>query len=102
MPAITKEITTYSVRYRSRENGRVVEPEIRLFKNGQYIGNITFRSGGTTGIINDRLVINYSLDNFSNILDILRNEKPLYIIVITGTNRGELATTHEPIGEGEI
>jgi len=36
---------------------------------------------------------------FENVLDILRNEKPVYIYF--AQNRGFLATSTEPIGEGE-
>jgi len=36
---------------------------------------------------------------FENILDILRNENPIYIYF--AQNRGFLSTSKEPIGEGE-
>ncbi len=36
---------------------------------------------------------------FENILDVLRNEKPVYIYFAQG--RGFLSTSKEPIGEGE-
>lgn len=36
---------------------------------------------------------------FQNILDILRNEKPIYIYFVQ--NRGFLSTSKEPIGEAE-
>ncbi|AMM41603.1 hypothetical protein HS1_001809 [Candidatus Desulfofervidus auxilii] len=36
---------------------------------------------------------------FQNVLDVLRNEKPIYIYFVQ--NRGFLGTSTEPIGEGE-
>jgi hypothetical protein len=36
---------------------------------------------------------------FRNVLDVLRNEKPVYIYFAQG--RGFLATSKEPVGEGE-
>lgn len=36
---------------------------------------------------------------FQSVLDVLRNEKPVYVYFAQG--RGFLATTREPVGEGE-
>jgi len=36
---------------------------------------------------------------FHNVLDVLRNEKPVYIYF--AQNRGFLSTSKEPVGEGE-
>ena len=36
---------------------------------------------------------------FENVLDVLRNEKPVYIYF--AQNRGFLSTSKEPVGEGE-
>jgi hypothetical protein len=36
---------------------------------------------------------------FSNVLDVLRNEKPVYVRFTQ--NRGFLSTSKEPVGEGE-
>lgn len=37
---------------------------------------------------------------FENVLDVLRNEKPIYVYF--AQNRGFLATTQEPVGEHEL
>lgn len=37
---------------------------------------------------------------FQSVLDILRNEKPVYIYFAQG--RGFLSTSKEPVGEGEV
>ena len=47
------------------------------------------------GIIRMHLPSTY----FQNVLDVLRNEKPVYIYF--AQNRGFLSTSKEPVGEGE-
>jgi hypothetical protein len=37
---------------------------------------------------------------FENVLDVLRNEKPIYVYFTQ--NRGFLSSSKEPIGEGEM
>ena len=41
------------------------------------------------------IVLNYSLEDFPRILDILRNEKPCYLCMDPDTNYGYLATKYE-------
>ncbi|MCK5627338.1 hypothetical protein KAI23_05170 [Candidatus Bathyarchaeota archaeon] len=102
MSGVTKEIDTYVIHYSSSANGAVVAPEIFLSKTGRYVGKITFNKGAKTEINRDRLRVNYPLSSFNDIIDILRNEKPLFLTVFSDLNKGELSTTHEPVGEGEL
>ena len=101
MSGITKEIDAYVIKYRSSANGNTVSPEILLLKGKQYVGKITFRKGAKTEINRNRLRVNYPLTSFNSVVDILRNEKPLFLTVFSDLHGGELSTTHEPIGEGE-
>jgi hypothetical protein len=101
MSGITKEIDTYIIKYRSSENGNAVSPEIFLLNDKQYVGKITFKKGTKTEINRNRLRVNYPLSSFNSVVDILRNEKPLFLTVFSDLNGGELSTTHEPVGEGE-
>ncbi len=101
MSGITKEIDTYIIKYKSSENGATITPEIFLLKGKQYIGKITFKKGAKTEINRNRLRVNYPLASFNSVVDILRNEKPLFLTVFSDLQGGELSTTHEPIGEGE-
>ena len=44
----------------------------------------------------------YRYSDMSNIIDMLRNEKPVFLhYVPEGTNNTRLSTTSEPVGEGE-
>ncbi len=51
-----------------------------------------FESGG-------RIFMHLPSAMFENVLDVLRNEKPVYIYFAQG--RGFLSTSKEPVGEGE-
>lgn len=43
----------------------------------------------------------YSYADFAPIIDMLRNEKPIYLIY-NGAQNTRISTTAEPVGEGEI
>lgn len=44
----------------------------------------------------------YRYADLANVIDLLRNEKPVYFHYIPeGTNNSRLSTTPEPVGEGE-
>jgi hypothetical protein len=102
MAGVTKEIDTYVINYSSSANGAAVDPEIFLSKSGRYVGKITFSKKAKTEINRDRLRVNYPLSSFHDIIDILRNEKPLFLTIFSDLNKCELSTTHEPVGEGEL
>ncbi len=48
----------------------------------------------------DIIFLSYSISQLNAVLDILRNEKPLWIYYRTGTNAG-ISSGKEPIGEEE-
>lgn len=101
MSDITREIDTYVIKFRNSANGNTISPEIFLLKSKQYVRKITFKKGAKTEINRNRLRVNYPLSSFNSVVDILRNEKPLFLTVFSDLNSGELSTTHEPVGEGE-
>ncbi len=44
----------------------------------------------------------YRYADMANIIDMLRNEKPIYLIFVPeGTNNTRISTMNEPVGEGE-
>jgi hypothetical protein len=54
----------------------------------------------TTG--ENQFVLYYQYNDMANIVDMLRNESPVYFIhVPTGSNNSRLSTGSEPVGEGE-
>ncbi len=53
-------------------------------------------------IDDSRFILYYRHSDMPNIIDMLRNEKPIYLIYVPeGTNNTRLSTGSEPVGEGE-
>ncbi len=82
---------------------------IYLFNNrNENIARIYFRDPSVEArndqVLNlagvDVITIHMPSSEFQNVLDVLRNEKPVYVDFVTGT--GYITTSKEPIGEGEI
>lgn len=44
----------------------------------------------------------YSMTTWSQCVDLLRNEKPIYFFYDDSNNTSVITTTDEPVGEGEI
>ena len=45
--------------------------------------------------------LRYPMSMFANIIDILRNEKPIFFSYSKNSNMGYFRTGKEPVGEGE-
>src|SRR4051812_41009637 len=78
-------------------------PRIWLLAGGGYIGQLIFMPDGAELPSDSTTNLYYHLQNFSHILDLLRNEKPLYYL-FTGSGPGfenGVKTTPEAVGEGE-
>lgn len=53
-------------------------------------------------IDDNKFILYYRHSDMSNIVDMLRNEKPIHLIYVPeGTNNTRLSTGSEPVGEGE-
>jgi hypothetical protein len=53
--------------------------------------------------VNSKLVyLRYSMSMYAHILDILRNEKPIYFSFSEKLKLGYIRTGKEPVGEGEV
>ena len=83
-------------------------PRIGLKHAGSFIGQLIFKPNESTlppdvsadGQVN----LYYHLDDFQNAIDLLRNEKPVYLY-FNGTGGGAengIKTMVEKVGEGEI
>lgn len=100
--AITK-IDEYEVLY----SANTFVPRIWLKAGGKFIGQLIFRPNGAAlpadGMVGGQVNLNYHLDDFQNALDLLRNEKPMYLLYggSGGGNENGIKTTPEPVGEGE-
>ncbi len=100
--AITK-IDTYEVMY----SANTFAPRIWLTSAGKFIGQLIFKPNGSAlpadGMSGTQVNLYYHLDDFKNTIDLLRNEKPMYLLY-SGSGGGfenGIKTTAEPVGEGE-
>ena len=109
-----QEVTRYSVRYYAggkEEMGKWggYKAVIHFFSDNDYfIGTAYFyRDPGLIPETDDmnsetkEISLHYRLDDFPQILDILRNEKPVYLWYHTYWNYAAITTSEEPPGEGE-
>jgi hypothetical protein len=82
-------------------------PRIWLKSAGKYVGQLIFKPNGTAlpqdNMTSGQVNLYYHLDDFDNIIDLLRNEKPMYLLWVgSGSgNENGIKTTAEPVGEGE-
>jgi hypothetical protein len=82
-------------------------PRIWLKHGGAYIGQLVFHPNGQSlpadGPDANNPSLHYHLDDFNNALDLLRNEKPVWLLY-SGTGGGfenGIKTDAETTGEGE-
>ncbi len=102
------KIDRYSVVYMTGGNE---SPSINCFDGQTYVAKLVFHDlagplppnamiqlGGR-----DVLYLRYRLGQFADVIDILRNEKPLFLQLTTPSLIGFLATKDlEPVGEAEL
>jgi hypothetical protein len=98
------EISEYEVMYSA--NGFV--PRMWLKGAGKILGQLIFQPNGSIlpadNMVDDRVSLYYHLDDFQNVIDLLRNERPIYLLY-SGSGGGfenGIKTTAEAVGEGEI
>lgn len=64
-----------------------------------YEGTETLNAANKTG---KNYYVYYRYSDMSNIIDMLRNEKPIFLLYVSeGTNNTRISTTSEAVGEGE-
>jgi hypothetical protein len=100
-------IDEYEVMYSSLNSPNKWVPRIWLKGGGTWIGQLQFYPDGSQlpadKMSNGQVNLYYHLEDFENIVDLLRNEKPMYLIW-TGSGAGwenAIMTTSEPVGEAE-
>ena len=97
---VLTKIDEYEVMYSANQ----FPPRIWLKAGGKYIGTqLVFKANGTALPQDTQTSIYYHLDDFQNVIDILRNEKPVYLLWVgTGSgNENGIKITAEIVGEAE-
>jgi hypothetical protein len=97
-------IDSYEVLYSANS----FSPRIALKNAGNYIGQLLFLPNGAAlpadTVVNKQAQLHYHLEHFQNVVDLLRNEKPIYMYY-NGSGGGfenGIKTMIEKVGEGEI
>ena len=102
MPTVQKDFDAYMIWYYS---GHTYEALIYCYKAGAYVGRIVFYKDGSVqpnANFASGPSVHYSLSRFEHVVDILRNEKPLYLFLNLDNLIGMVATSEqEPTGEEE-
>jgi hypothetical protein len=99
-----ESVTQYHVLFYGTDDGYLESrAQIALFTGAAVLGYIRFHDPGMpfpADSQSGRLIIMHQTSAmFPNVLDVLRNEKPIYFYFTSG--HAFLATTTEPIGEAE-
>lgn len=104
--AVTRhEIDTYRLYINNGEVDQIAV--IHCYKGHVFKGSLLFHKEGNavpSGIIhqNQSIFLHFHENQLPILLDVLRNESPLFIWVEDRNFAGGLATTPEPVGEGEV
>ena len=101
--ALTR-IDAYEVLY----SANTFSPRIALKNAGNYVGQLIFSPNGAAlpidTVVNNQVQLHYHLESFAHLIDLLRNEKPIYMYY-NGSGGGfenGIKTMIEKVGEGEI
>ena len=82
-------------------------PRISLRGGGKSLGQLVFLPNGSSlppdSMTGTTVNLYYHLTDFANVIDLLRNEKPMFLLFngTGGGNENGIKTTPEPVGEGE-
>jgi hypothetical protein len=107
MPAYTNNFDSYKIWFYS---AHPYEALIYLYNATKYVGRLVFYKDGTALPTNGyaspfgtpELSVNFHIGKFSDIIEILREEKPLYLALNTDNGIGTLATAdYEAVGQEE-
>ena len=97
-------ISSYKVIYYGNDGRSNVGAFIHCYHNNQNVMTCTFYNDINNVPPNSqgaRVDLRYPITKFDSVLDILRNEGPLFFGYINSNKTGYIASNSEPVGEGE-
>lgn len=106
MAIVTKPFERYRIFYQSGPDSLAARIDC-LTATGGLAGIVSFHADGTQvppngTTVGNVIFLRFPLSRFADVVDIVRNERPLALRLDTDTRVGFLATTtDEPAGEGE-
>ena len=100
------EITKYIVTVEAGEYKKPVYASIQCFDvNNELIAKMYFHEEGRVLPDNSEsniVILRYPISKYSIVMDVLRNEKPVFINYYEHNRSGYIRTGSEPVGEGEL
>lgn len=111
MKFIDSEITQYWIHFHTgghEPNYKYPPVLIKCYNEDDFVLQITFHPDNKQlpenhyDIRNKLVYLRYPMSMYYNIVDTLRNEKPIYFHWTRELNIGFLRTGKEPVGEGEL
>lgn len=111
MKIIDNEITQYWIHFQagSHEPNRVYPTAlVKCYNEEDFVLQLNFHPDNKKlpeihyDNRNKLVYMHYPMSMFPNIIDMLRNEKPIYFHWTRELNQGFLRTGKEPVGEGEL
>lgn len=105
MAIVRKEFDSYKVQYTSSKS--IIPPaSISCFKGTQYVGLISFVKNEAAlsepYLMGNIIRLFYTIDRFNDVIELLRQEKPLDLYLSTPGKWGSiLSKEFEPVGEEE-
>lgn len=103
---ISSPITDYQAVIYGEDGASAIGAYIHCFHEGRNVVTCVFH--GETNVARNRrnedgrVELHYPMSKFQPVLDILRNEEPLFFVFIESSAMGYIATNREPVGEGEM
>ena len=106
MGTTSHEIDSYRVYHHNEDNTYGQAAVINCLKSGVNKATLYFYREGTSIpasaiASNGTIYLRFSERRIHEILDTLRNEKPLHVVFNSSNKWGWLGTTNEPVGEEE-
>ena len=106
MATTQREIDKYVVQHLNEDNTYGQSAVINCYKSRSFKGSLYFYKEGTSIPASSKtssgyLYLRFRHSELENLLDTLRQEKPLYIWFRDEDNWGGLKTSREPVGEEE-
>ncbi len=104
IPFIHTEIGKYRVIMRTSEDKRSQHVLVTLYSRSvRLIAQLLFTDAEPPKVVerHRHIYLIYPRDQYADAIDLLRNEKPVYLVTNPPTNSARIQTTHEDVGVGE-
>ena len=104
--SMSSVITDYQAVLYGEGGGTDVAAYIHCFHDGENVATCIFHNNEGHVPPNEkesdgRVELNYPISRFDSVIDLLRNEEPVFFLFVESSRLGYIATNKEPVGEGD-